>query len=412
MRHNWSVFLDPDGGSSPYILPADPIVSHSFELLCQIGSLVNNSINNSRYLYSHGSLALQEALSCISKFAGTLLLWCASRSNSNFCHGLSRNSSTVQSTTITSTRNNNLLGFRFDFNSKGEISNPVILGNGAQEFYSFPIFSLAAALIPPFDNISSKTFKIPLEDMDMQMQRCLDKGGPCDVHYRGCGDLSFLDSDWRRHTIEPRTGIEFPTMLENMIDDGNNFSSNPEVLVGTGSKTMKIIKIKTLKVYAFGFYIHPYDVCRKLGPKYASVPFADLTKCPDFLKDILREDINMSIRLVVNYNGMKVSSVKEAFEKSLRARLLKANPETDYACVKTFGSLFTQDVPLHVGTIIDFRRTADGRLITEIGGNRIGAVQSRDLCRAFFDMYIGDYPVSEKTKEEVGKNIVSIIRWC
>lgn len=409
MRHNhnnWSLFLDHPDGGSPYILPADPIVAHSFGLLCQIGSLVNSS----RYLCSNGSLALQEALSCMSKFAGTLLLWCASRSNSNFCHGSSRNSSTVHSTTITSTRNSNLLGFRFNFRSRDEVNNPVILGNVAGEFYS--IFSLAAAFVPPVDNISSKTFKIPLEDMDMQMQRCLDKGGPCDVHYRGCADLSYLDSNWRRYTIEPRTGIEFPTLLENMIDDGNNFTSKPEVLVGTGSRTMKVIKIKTLKVYAFGFYIHPYDVCRKLGSKYASVPFADLTKCQDFLKDLLREDINMSIRLVVNCNGMKVSSVKDAFEKSLRARLLKANPDTDYACVKTFGSLFTQDIPLHVGTIIDFRRTADGRLITEIGGNRIGAVQSRDLCRAFFDMYIGDYPVSEQTKEEVGKNVASIIRWC
>lgn len=101
-----------------------------------------------------------------------------------------------------------------------------------------------------------------------------------------------------------------------------------------------------------------------------------------------------------------------AFEKSLRNRLLKTNPDTDYHCLTTFGSFFTKDIPLPAGTTVDFRRTADGQLITEIGGNQIGAVRSKDLCRAFFDMYIGDIPVSEQTKEEIGKNVACIIGKC
>lgn len=31
---------------------------------------------------------------------------------------------------------------------------------------------------------------------------------------------------------------------------------------------------------------------------------------------------------------------------------------------------------------------------------------------AFFDMYIGDVPVSERTKEEIGKNVASLIKRC
>ncbi|KAJ6957445.1 hypothetical protein NC653_039406 [Populus alba x Populus x berolinensis] len=54
-----------------------------------------------------------------------------------------------------------------------------------------------------------------------------------------------------------------------------------------------------------------------------------------------------------------------AFEKSLRNRLLKTNPDTDYHCLTTFGSFFTKDIPLPAGTTVDFRRTADGQLITE-----------------------------------------------
>ncbi|CAK9153054.1 unnamed protein product [Ilex paraguariensis] len=175
---------------------------------------------------------------------------------------------------------------------------------------------------------------------------------------------------------------------------------------------MTIIRIKSLKVYAFGFYIHPYDVCEKLGLKYASIPVGELNKHNKFYEDLLREDINMTVRLVINCNGIKISTVKDAFEKSLRARLIKTNPETDYCCLTTFGSIFSQDIPLRSGTTIDFRRTGDGHLITEIGGNQIGAVHSKDLCRAFFDMYIGEVPVCEQTKAEIGKNVGRIIRRC
>lgn len=31
---------------------------------------------------------------------------------------------------------------------------------------------------------------------------------------------------------------------------------------------------------------------------------------------------------------------------------------------------------------------------------------------AFFDMYIGDVPVSEQAKEEIGRNVANIIRRC
>ncbi|RDX98486.1 Fatty-acid-binding protein 2, partial [Mucuna pruriens] len=184
------------------------------------------------------------------------------------------------------------------------------------------------------------------------------------------------------------------------------------VLVGTGSRTMTIVKIKSLKVYAFGFYIHPYSLCEKLGPKYASISADELNNRHDFYKDLLREDINMTIRLVVNCRGMKINSVKDAFEKSLRARLLKTNPSTDFNCITTFGSYFTENIPIPLGTVIEFKRTVDGRLITKISGNQIGSVHSKDLCRAFFDMYIGDVPVCEQTKKEIGMNAANIIRRC
>ncbi|KAK3131876.1 hypothetical protein QOZ80_6AG0512730 [Eleusine coracana subsp. coracana] len=120
----------------------------------------------------------------------------------------------------------------------------------------------------------------------------------------------------------------------------------------------------------------------------------------------------MRVRLVVNYNGLSIGAVRDVFEQSLGLRLKKMNPNTDYHCLKTFGSYFTKDIPIPAGSKIDFCQTSDGQLITEIDGKEIGAVRSKDLCRAFFDMYIGDSPVSLEAKKNVAQNIAGLMGRC
>ncbi|XP_044471918.1 fatty-acid-binding protein 2 [Mangifera indica] len=420
MRNDWFCFKDLDGGN-PFILPTEIFFSRS---------LRDHLFSKSKHRRDPGSLALNEAFSCISKFAGAFLFWFTSGSSSNLSRRIAGTQNVskpgsckpfMQVEQITSS-DSLLAGFNFSSSSKSDsatsvafskISNSLIRrmlreGEGIQSCF---LLSLATAVIPPLDNISSKIMAVPLDATDVRMHDCVEQR-PCEVEPQHCGSLSFSNLNRRRHAVEPKTGIEFPVILDNMLDTGHNSSLTSEVLVGTGSRTMKIIKIKSLKVYAFGFYVHPHAVCEKLGRKYASIPVGNLNNRHEFYEDLLREDIDMTVRLVINCNGVKIDSVKDAFEKSLRARLVKTNPDTDYSCLKTFGSYFTKDILLPQGTTIDLRRTADGQLITEIGGNRIGAVKSKDLCRAFFDMYLGDVPVSEQTKEEIGKNVVSMIRKC
>ncbi|KAF8393625.1 hypothetical protein HHK36_021870 [Tetracentron sinense] len=431
MRNIWFFLMDLDGGS-PYVFPTEPLVFQSFggHLLSQISPFVENSISQSRYLYVPGSLALQEAFNCISKFAGALFFWFSSGSNSNLKQKLSGNplgskssgcKSSSQFKGITSFRHN-LAGLHMSSRSRGDSVIPVLFGKIAnstmrllrkevEQLQSFPLLSLAAALVPPFDNISPKILAVSLENTDAEIHGTRDQP-PCEVERRGCAGLYFPDINWTRHAVEPKTGIKFPTVLGSIFSGENNSSLASEVLVGTGSRSMTIIKFKSLKVYAFGLYVHPDSVCEKLGPKYASVPVGELNNLQDFFEDLLRGEIHMTIRLVVNCSGLKINNVRDSFEKSLRTRLLKTNPDTDCHCLRAFGSSFTQDIPLPAGTTIDFRQTADGQLITEIGGKQIGAVHSKDLCRAFFDMYIGDVPVSVQAKEEISRNIGNIIRRC
>ncbi|KAK8971322.1 Fatty-acid-binding protein 2 [Platanthera guangdongensis] len=138
-------------------------------------------------------------------------------------------------------------------------------------------------------------------------------------------------------------------------------------------------------------HVHFDSICKKLGHKYASVPLNELKDCSYFYEDLLRMAA-----------GSNPKSEKEP----------GMNPNTDYECLRVFGSYFMEDIPLPVGTTIDFRRTIDGRLITEIGGKRIGVVQSKELCRVFFDMYIGDAPISLQTKHDIADNVAELIRKC
>lgn len=428
MKNSWLFFTNLDiYGEYPCIFPMESQLSQGFGLniLSQYGSLVDSSFYRSNQIYVSGSLALQEAFNCISKFAGALFVWLSTGSNSNLLCKLSGNahgSNAISSQCCTQIKHftslrQNLARLHFGSVSNKELAIPVLLGKfvnsiigrlwkEVEQHHACSALSLAAALIPPFDNVSSKVLaeSIQLANTDEQINGLVDRLRSEDDH-RGCASLAVLNITRTRDAVEPKTGIKFPTFLED-----SNLAT--EVLVGTGSRSMRIIKLKSLKVYAFGLYVQPDSICEKLGPKYASVPANELQNHTEFFEDLLREDIHMTVRLVVNCNGLKINTVRDTFEKALRRRLLKMNPDTDYCCLRAFGAYFTQDIPLSMGTTIDIRQTADGQLITEIGGKHIGAVHSKDLCRAFFDMYIGDVPVSAHAKQEIAQNVGGLIRRC
>lgn len=404
--------MDLNSGADPYyMLLTDPLLS-----------IVDNSLHHSKYLLTPGCTALREAFSCLSKLAGAFVFWFSGPSHikSTFPHLRSGPAKSFQPITP-STKHFHVASrscFRFPHESFAALFGHKIstfslkfLFKAPDSFQPFPVLSLAAALIPPFDCLTPGMLATSPEDSNVLRLGSLERSS-CNAQHGGCVGHTFPECNWTRHAIEPKTGIQFPGVLNNILTKENQSNLLSEVLVGTGSRVMTIIRIKTLKVYAFGFYIHPDSVCQKLGSKYGSVPAVELKERHDFYEDLLREDIGMTVRLVVNYNGLKINKIRDAFEKSLRARLAKTSPETDFKCISKFASYFTKDIPLPVGTVVDFRRTSDGKLITEIGGNEIGAVHSKELCRAFFDMYIGEGPVSEQTKEEIGKNVATIIGRC
>ncbi|KAJ6758389.1 FATTY-ACID-BINDING PROTEIN 2 [Salix koriyanagi] len=246
MRNNWLFFMDLDG-ESQYMFPLEPLLSQGFgaNLFSQLSSFVDSPLHQSRFLYVPGTMAFQEALNRISKLAGGLIFWFTSASSSNLSRQISHNRrsptpgscrSFAHVNNSTSTRCD-LAGSGFGSVSKGGSSPPVVFSTisrfvmrlllrEAERLQSFPFLSLAASLVPPFDNLASKALAIPLENGDVQVHAPIDQR-PCEVEHHGCSGLSFSDLNWTRHAMEPKTGIEFPMFLDNILSgqEGSRLTS-------------------------------------------------------------------------------------------------------------------------------------------------------------------------------------------
>lgn len=164
--------MNPHGkhGGSSNAFPMDPLVPCSFNthFLSHIVSFVDNS----RYLYVHGSLVLQETFSCFSKVAGALVIWFARGSNFNVGHKIlgkqiGSNPSYCKCDNQlkhTTSQGQKFKGIFDNCRCDVKLGMHSILGKissfsmkrfymEAEKLCSFPVFSLAAALVPPFNNL-------------------------------------------------------------------------------------------------------------------------------------------------------------------------------------------------------------------------------------------------------------------
>ncbi|KAH7287747.1 hypothetical protein KP509_32G072000 [Ceratopteris richardii] len=206
---------------------------------------------------------------------------------------------------------------------------------------------------------------------------------------------------------EPKTGIEFVSIL---TFKHQSSSPNSQVLAGVGFKGLNIINIKTVKIYAFGFYIEAKGLVDQLSTKYRSFSLEQLKASTELFEDLLRHDLEMTVRLVVHYKGLKAGMVRSAFDTSLRNRLRKIKGEEDDDGLDIFSSYFSDSLPLTRGTTIDFQWMQGGRLRTEVNGKLIGVIYSSNFCRALFDIYIGDPPVSLRAKQEIAEKIYQLFK--
>lgn len=100
-----------------------------------------------------------------------------------------------------------------------------------------------------FTSRSSNVLGGPMQDTDVQMHGGMDRM-PKDVECRrrGCPHLSFPELNLAKSAVEPKTGIEFPVLLDNLSAKEHNSNFNPEVN----------ISLKNLFSGSFGSLYHEF----------------------------------------------------------------------------------------------------------------------------------------------------------
>jgi hypothetical protein len=169
-----------------------------------------------------------------------------------------------------------------------------------------------------------------------------DIGGGAFFDLQGSNSLAMVK--------ELKTGLEFPTQFScNSVDDqAGDGRSSCQILAGVGARSKEIMKFKSIKIYAFGLYVQPDHLRGQLGEKYKGFTVEELKNRPEILEDLLRRhEVEMTLRLVVHYKGLKMEMVRNAFQDSLRNRLNKIEGGANDEGLQTFCSYLSDDIRLY-----------------------------------------------------------------
>ncbi|XP_042517027.1 fatty-acid-binding protein 1 [Macadamia integrifolia] len=196
---------------------------------------------------------------------------------------------------------------------------------------------------------------------------------------------------------EPRTGMSFPSIL-----------NNTQRLLGIGLRKKSIL-VKNIDVYAFGVYADETDIKNLLSEKYGKLSVSALKENKEFLEDVLEKDIGMTIQLQIVYGRLSIGSVRSAFAESVGGRLQKFGGSDNKELLNRFTSLLKDEYKIPKGTVIDISRDKDHLLRITIDGKDAGSIQSKLLCRSLFDLYVGEDPFDKQAKENIEQNLASLV---
>lgn len=268
--------------------------------------------------------------------------------------------------------------------------------------------AIGFAAMPPLDDMSVKVLS-SIETEPIEIDRvCIKAMASQEDIVEPVAAIRLQDSIG--FVIEPKTSFKFPVSLSPVgYKEGLEDGSFNQVLAGVGVRSVNVIKLSLLKIYAFGFYVNPNRLRAEFGAKYGELPPEQLKTKPSFYEDILRHELDMTMRLVVHHKRVRIGLVKSSFESSLKNRLKRLKAENDEG-LRIFLSYFTEDLSLPAGTVIDFHWQPGGQFHTKVGDQFMGTILSLNFCRAFFDLYVGEPAVCNRAKQDIGLKLAHMFR--
>ncbi len=183
---------------------------------------------------------------------------------------------------------------------------------------------------------------------------------------------------------ESESGTPFPVV---MTPPGATTSHR---LMGTGIREATLFKVN---VYAFGLYVDAAGARAALAA-FTGRQAAVLLRDARFNRRLLDLDFGMALRLVMT-RTVDGSDVADAFDDALRPRMGNEGP----ALARLRRYLGVDAV--RRGTEVVFACDAAGRMTIRVGEAEQPPFASRALCRALFDVYLGEDPISRDGRRDI-----------
>lgn len=200
---------------------------------------------------------------------------------------------------------------------------------------------------------------------------------------------------------ERESGTAFPIVL---VPPGG---TKPHRLVGTGIRQRTIFRVN---VYAFGLYVDPTGAEAALAA-FAGRPAAALGRDVRFSRRVLALDFGMTLRLVMT-RTVAGGDVADAFDDALRPRMAPRRQESgDADAAAALARLRSHlDVDeVQRGTEIVLSCEPNGRLTTSVGQAQQAPIESPTLCRALFDIYLGEDPIARDARRNIIDGLVRLL---
>ena len=199
---------------------------------------------------------------------------------------------------------------------------------------------------------------------------------------------------------EPESGTLFPVVL---TPPGG---TTPHRLMGTGIRQRTIFRVN---VYAFGLYVDA-DAARAALSEFAETAAVALGRDEGFTRRLLDLDFGMALRLVMT-RTVDGGDVADAFDDALRPRMPRAGPDADAAAAalaRLRGYLDVDEV--RRGTEIVFSCGPTGRLAMSVEDAERPPIESRALCRALFDVYLGEDPIERDGRRNIVAGFAGLLQ--
>ncbi|KMS98130.1 hypothetical protein BVRB_4g095180 [Beta vulgaris subsp. vulgaris] len=287
----------------------------------------------------------------------------------------------------------------------GDMTAPIAYSSSsALLLSSFQFISKTKTVLPQFHQSFSSTQKTHfLSHLSTTSSRfSLQNGRNFGTHFpsKVYASSSVGNSEYAE---EPATSVKF---LKSAYLPGCSSSLS---LLGTGYRE-KVFAIIGVKVYAAGLYVNP-SLLNELSPwKGKSKPEVeqDLALFQSIYQSPLEK--SLQIALVRDVDG---KTFWDALDEAVSPRV-KAPTDVDKLALSTFRNIF-QALSLKKGTLILLTWLEPSQMLVSVSLNGIptkvdATIESLNVTKALFDVFLGESPVSPTLKSSVANGLAITLK--